>query len=283
MPRIAYSLLFCLLALSAKAGGGRLPLTGGATQLEGAAGGGLAPWALIAGYGTQDEIASTAFITRVHTPGFWLLSGGASVGIHDQLELSLARQRFDLGSTVPGKQLRQDIFGLKWKLYGDAIANQDQAWPQVAVGLMAKHNLDFASVPQALGAKHGSDVEPYIVATKIWLNGIAGRTTLLNGTLRYTRANQLGILGFGGDRRDNRQLRFEGSAAVLLTDRLAAGVEYRKKPDNLSVFKEQRFTDAFLAWAPNQQISVTIAQTDLGNIADKADQHGPYISLKLDF
>ena len=37
--------------------GGRLLATGGATMIEGAAGGGLVPWAVLAGYGTREEWA----------------------------------------------------------------------------------------------------------------------------------------------------------------------------------------------------------------------------------
>jgi len=188
-----------------------------------------------------------------------------------------------LGDTVPGERIRQDIFGVKVKVYGDTVFDQDQPWPQVAVGLMAKKNKDYDFVPKLLGARHDSEVEPYVAATKVWLDGVGGRTTLLNGTLRYTRANQLGILGFGGDKSDKRKLRFEGSAGVFLTDNVVLGAEYRQKSDNLSVFKEERFLDLFLAWAPNRTFSLVAAYADLGNIANKDKQKGPYVSLKVDF
>ncbi len=268
---------------AAHASGSRLPATGGASQIEGAGGGGLVPWALITGYGSRDEMAGNAFYTRVQSQGFWLESAGAAVGIHDRLELSFARQRFDLGSTVPGERISQDIVGLKWRIYGDALADQDRPWPQLAVGLMAKRNRDFALVPRLLGARSGRDIEPYVAATKLWLAGLGGRTTLLNTTLRYTRANQLGILGFGGDKSNQRRLRLEGSAAVFLTDALIVGLEYRQKNDNLSVFRESRFADAFVAWVPNRRFSLVAAHTELGNIADKPGQRGPYVSVKLDF
>jgi hypothetical protein len=176
-----------------------------------------------------------------------------------------------------------DVFGAKWKLYGDAVFDQDSPWPQLAVGIFAKHNRDFDGVPKALGAKHGSDLEPYLAATKVWLNGLAGRTVLLNGTARLTRANQLGILGFGGGKSDARQLRFEGSAALFLTDAVIAGVEWRQKPDQLSVFREDAFSDAFVAWVPNRRFAIVLAQTRLGNVADKPHQRGPYVSMKLDY
>ncbi|QDQ27097.1 DUF3034 family protein [Chitinimonas arctica] len=282
MLRNVALLLVLSVSLGTQAAGSRLPGTGGMSQLEGAAGGGLVPWALIAGYGSRDQVGGNAFVTRVDSQGFRLDVAGASVGLFDRVELSFARQRFGLGSTVPGRHLEQDIVGLKWKVYGDAVYDQDQAWPQLALGLMAKRNRDF-SLPALLGAKHASDVEPYLAATKVWLDGPAGRSALLNGTLRYTRANQLGLLGFGGDRSDRRKLRLEASAAVFLTDALVLGLEYRQKNNNLSVFREQRFADVFLAWIPNRRCSLALAHAEMGNIADQPGQRGPYFSVKLDF
>ncbi|WP_269531770.1 DUF3034 family protein [Chitinimonas sp. BJYL2] len=280
---MAYSIwLGCVLLATPVLAGGRLPATGGVTQIEGAGGGGLVPWALITGYGTRDEVGANAFYTRVGTQGFRLEAAGVAVGLYDRLEWSFARQRFDLGSTVPGEQIQQDVMGIKWRVAGDAIIDQDRAMPQIALGLMAKKNRDFARVPRLLGARHDSDVEPYVALTKVWLDGVAGRTTLLNATVRHTRANQIGLLGFGGDRSDTRRLRAEASAGVFLTDAVMVGVEYRQKNNNLSAFREQRFADAFVAWVPNRHVALTLAHAELGNIADKPGQRGAYLSLKLD-
>ncbi len=40
--------------------GGRLIATGGAMTVEGAAGGGIVPWALLAGYGENQQFGGTA-------------------------------------------------------------------------------------------------------------------------------------------------------------------------------------------------------------------------------
>ena len=49
-------LALAMLSAPAFAGdGGKLLLTGGVSQLEGAAGGGITPWAVIGGYGTRDR------------------------------------------------------------------------------------------------------------------------------------------------------------------------------------------------------------------------------------
>lgn len=281
-PCLVFLGVFLSSTVHAASLGDRLPATGGVTQIEGAGGGGLTPWALIAGYGTRDQIGVTAFYTRADPSNFTLQSGGVAVGLYDRVELSYARQQLGLGSTVPGQSISMDIVGVKARVFGDAVFDQDRWMPQVAVGLQYKHNLDMA-VPTALGAKDGSGVDYYVAATKVWLDAFFGRSVLVNGTLRATRANQLGLLGFGGDRNDSYRLMPEVSAGVFLNDRLVVGVEYRVKPDNLSVFPENNFRDVFVAWFPHKRISITGAYVDLGQIADKRDQRAFYISFQLNF
>jgi hypothetical protein len=79
----------------AQRSGGKLLLTGGVSQLEGAAGGGLTPWAVIGGYGTEGEWGANAFYTRVDVGDYHLDDAGVLVAWNDRLELSFARQRFD--------------------------------------------------------------------------------------------------------------------------------------------------------------------------------------------
>jgi len=280
----------CLLLLAAlvpstamaESPGDRLASTGGVTQIEGAAAGGLTPWALIAGYGTRDQIGATAFYTRADPSDFTLQAGGVAVGIYDRLEISYARQQLGLGTTVPGQSIAMDIVGVKARVSGDAVFDQDRWVPQVAVGLQFKHNLDM-TVPTALGARDGSGVDWYVAATKVWLDGFFGRSVLLNGTLRATRANQLGLLGFGGDRNDDYRVMPEVSAGVFVHDRVVVGAEYRVKPDNLGAFPEDDFKDVFVAWFPHKRISITGAYVELGQIADKGDQKAFYVSVQLNF
>jgi Protein of unknown function (DUF3034) len=263
--------------------GDRLLGTWGVSQVEGAAGGGLSPWALIAGNGSRDQIGATAFTTTWRSQGGYTLRVfGAAVGWHDTVEFSAAKWRFGLSDTVPGESIRMDSFGLKWRVWGDALYDQDRWWPQVAVGLQHKKNHDM-TVPTALGARRGADSEFYLSASKVWLAGLGGRNALLNLTFRSTRANQFGLLGFGGDREGARGLRAEASAALLLRDDLAVGAEWRDKPDNLSVFREEAAADVFVAWFVNRHLSATLAWLDLGQIANKRGQRGAYLSFQAAF
>lgn len=271
------------LATSHVSAGNRLLATGGVMQIEGSAGGGLTPWALIAGLGTDRQVGASAFCTSVNPQDFNLRSCGLALGIRDRVEVSYARQRFDLDKIIPGEAIGQSVFGVKVRLLGDAVFDQDRWYPQVSAGFQFKKNLDFDFVPALLGARDDSDVDYYVAATKVYLAGPFSRTWLVNATLRATRANQFGILGFGGDRHDGHQLLGEGSVAAFLSDNVVLGAEYRRKPDNLSVFREDDAWDGFAAWFPTKYFSVTAAYADLGNVAMKPDQRGWYLSLQGSF
>lgn len=264
--------------------GGKLLLTGGVTQIEGAAGGGLTPWAVIGGQGTRDQFGGTAFYTRVNVDAYHLDSFGALVGFRDRVEISVSRQRFDtedVGAALglgAGYAITQDTFGVKVRVAGDAVLEQDSWLPQIAVGAQYKRN-DRGALLAAIGAVDDSDVDLYVSATKLFLD----QSLLLNGTVRLTRANQFGILGFGGDRNDDYKPMFEGSFAYLLDRHLAIGGEYRMKPDNLGIAGEDDAWDLFVAWQPNRHVALTVAWVDLGDIVIEEDQRGVYASLQVGF
>ncbi len=280
---LAASLSVLAFLPSSAGAGGRLLATGGVTEIEGAGGGGIVPWALIGGTGTRDEIGASAFGTYLGISDFRLQSAGVAVGFYDRVELSYARQSFSLGSTVPGDVIRLDTYGAKLKLFGDAVYDQDRWWPQVAAGVEVKNNRDFDFVPKAVGARRATGTDFYLAATKLYLAGLFGRNVLVDATMRASRANQLGLLGFGGDLGDRYRLRFEGSAAVFVDDHVAIGGEYRGKPNNLGAFREQSFEDVFIAWVPTKNLAATVAWARLGRIADKADQSAIYGSLQASF
>ena len=274
-------LLAACAAMGARSGD-RLLASGGLMSIEGAAGGALTPWAVIAGLGTDSEVGASGFCTEVKPQEFELDSCGLAIGIDNRLELSLDRQRFDLSAVIPGQVIDQSVLGAKVRLYGDLVADQDRPWPQVAVGAQWKDNTSFDLVPKALGARHASGIDLYVAATKLWLDGPLGHSWIADLTLRYSEANQLGLLGFGGDIGSYHVLP-EGSVGFFVTDHLVLGAEYRRKVDNLSACREDDFKDAFIAYLPAKWLTVSVAYADLGNIADKPGQAGPYISLQGSF
>ncbi len=277
-------LSFSAMAPASLMAGERLLATGGVMQIEGSAGGGLTPWALIAGYGTSGETGASAFYTHANTNGgFDMNLAGIAVGFDNRVEISYGQQRLGLSDTVPNEHIRMHTLGAKVRLFGDAVYDQDTWVPQVSAGLQVKHNVDFDKVPKALGAESATGVDFYLSATKLYLGAVAGRNLLLNATLQATKANQFGLLGFGGDIHNKYQLQPAVSAALMLTDNLLIGAEYRARPNNLSVFKEEDAKDVFIAWFPVKYLSLTAAYVDLGNIADKDDQSAWYLSGQVSF
>lgn len=275
-------------------GSGKLLLTGGVSSIDGAAGGGLTPWAVTASYATENQVGATAHLTRVKTQDYSMNAYGAAIGIADRFEFSIARQDFDTGATgtalgLPGLHLKQDILGAKLRVAGDAVVDSDSLMPQVAIGLEHKktHAGDLEPTLTALGAStSGTDL--YVSATKLFL----AQGILVNGTLRATKANQNGLLGFGGTSHSGYSLQPEISIAWLARKNIAIGAEYRGKPDNLNPsllgagLKEDDWSDVFVAWAPSKNLSLTLAYVDLGRIVPAVAtrrQTGTYLSAQVAF
>ena len=313
MKPMKYALLLaiagiCALASEvAMADTGKLLLTGGVSSIDGAAGGGLSPWATIGTNATDGEIGVSAFVSRAVSQDYSLHVMGAALGYKDRFEVSIARQEFDASPAIalngvapfgvqPGQKIRMDILGLKLRVAGDAVLDSDTLMPQIAIGLQHK-NVDpgsIGSVLEFLDAKT-QNTDFYVSAAKLFLaHGI-----LVNGTLRYTRANQNGLLGFGAASpgKDKANWVPEVSVAYLLNKNWAVGAEYRVKPNNLEdlgraeglgdALAEDAWKDLFVAWAPNKNTSITLAYLDLGRIVpgitSNRPQTGYYLSAQFAF
>lgn len=263
---------------------GRLLMTGGVSQAEGAGGGGLVPWALITGYGSRDGLGATAYVTIAVLPDVELTSFGAGLGLFDRLELTYGRQELDTkdaGGDLgigDGFTFGQDIFGAKLRLVGNAVYDQDRWLPQISLGIQHKV-ADHAALLEALGAKDNEGTDYYLAATKLLL----AESLLVNVTTRMTRANQFGLLGFGGDRNDDYRPEVEASLVHLLRHDLALGLDARTKPDNLGFATEDDAFDVFVAVFPSKSLSLTAAFLDAGRVARQGDQAGLYLSLQAGF
>ncbi len=281
---------------------GKLLLTGGVSTIEGTAGGGITPWAVIGSNATDGETGVAVHVTRASTKDYGLNGAGVVVGFDNRYELSVARQAFNTGITgpllgIPNLVLKQTIVGVKARVAGDAVLDSDTLMPQVAVGAQFK-TLDSSGLDAtltALGAKR-SGADFYVSASKLFL----AQGLLVNGTLRATKANQNGLLGFGatlGGANNNYQLMPEISLAYLLSSKVAIGTEYRRMPNNLLVagqaaalgngLQADAWRDIFVAWAPTKNISLTLARVDLGRIVPattaERKQTGSYLSAQFAF
>lgn len=286
----------------AQADTGKLLLTSGVSNIEGAAGGGLTPWAVIGSNATAGEIGASAFATRVGTTDYGLNIVGAAVGFYDRYEISIAQQNLNTGETgttlgLPGLHLKQTMVGLKARVYGDAILDSDNYMPQIAVGLQYKQLGSTGLNPtlSALGA-HRVGTDFYVSATKLFL----AQSLLLNTTLRATKANQNGLLGYGasaGGDESKYSLQPEFSAAYLVQKNLAVGAEYRFMRNKLETagraamlgdgLHSDNWKDVFVAYTVNKNLSLTVAYVDLGQIVPATTMHdkqtGFYVSAQAAF
>ena len=290
-----------LLPALAHADTGKLLLTGGVSSVEGAAGGGITPWAVIGTNATDDEFGGSAYATRVGTRDYGLNVYGAALGVKDRFEFSIAQQDFDTKATgtalgLPGLRLKQTILGAKARVYGDAILDSDTLAPQIAVGLEYKRlgSTGLDGTLDALGAKRNG-LDAYVSATKLLLQ----QSVLLNATLRATKANQNGLLGFGatlGGNENRYTLQPEFSVAYLLSKNVVVGAEYRFMRNRLQSagkaaglgdgLRASDWKDVFVAWAPTKNFSLTVAYVDLGVIVPAIapkNQTGFYVSAQVAF
>lgn len=274
-------LIGCLLLIVAAPawalGEGKLTGTGGLTTLDGAAGGGLVPWAVIAGHAERGQWDAQAALSYVDTGDFNLRAASVSAGWDNRLELSYTRLSLGLDALVqngsfPNVRLETDVLAAKMRLGGDLIYGDT---PQIAAGLQWRRASD-GDLLAAAGAHATQGWDAYLAASRLWIDGLAGRRTLANLTLRSTSANQLGLLGFA----DRRSLTLEGSVAVFIDSQWALGAEYRAKPDRLAYALEDDWMDVFVAWLPSRRWHAALAYVDLGSVGGVARQHGYYFSVQ---
>ncbi|WP_338367047.1 DUF3034 family protein [uncultured Pseudoalteromonas sp.] len=258
-------------SFSSLASDGKLLATPGVSQIEGSGGGGIVPWAQLAGYASEDEFSVNGFCSHADVTDYTLDVCGAQVNLFNRVELSYAQQRFDVPAL--DNEIEQSITGAKIRLYGDIVYSK---WPQLSLGVQHK-SLDDGAVATLVGAKDTSGTDYYLAASKLHLGAVGGLNWFWNVTTRYSEANQLGLLGYGGAN-DDAKILFEGSTALFLSRSVAVGLEYRQKSNNLNL-GEQDWKDLFVAWMPNKHVSVTAAYLDLGSIAGASDQTGWYLSV----
>ena len=269
--KFAVAITLYATAFSADAGDGKLLGAGGLISIEGSAGGGISPWAVIAGYNEADQLSALAASSRVETDDYQLQTNGVAIGAYNRVELSLTRQTF----VIPGARLGQDVVGAKVRLVVDLIYGP---YPQISLGAQFKRSTEGSTL-SALGIRDQKDVDLYASVSRLFLSGPLDRSWLVNATVRSTKAQQTGLLGFSAD----RKFVLEGSTAMLLNRYVALGLEYKTKPDELSGLREDDWKDVFVAWFPNKNLTLSVAYVDLGSIAGRKDQNGYFFTLQGQF
>ena len=223
----------------------------------------------------------TVSFTWVDTGDYTLSTASAQIGIMNWVELSYGRMTFDTAG-VGLEKVDVDSFGAKVKLL-----DMSDTLPALAVGVNYKRtNIDDGFL-DAIGADD-SGWDFYLAATKVF--PVAGSNLLVDVNIRGTKANQIGILGFGSDDEDSYKAEVEATVGYFLNAQTVLGAEYRMKPDNIDGLKEDDWADVFFAYFPTPNMSIVAAYAYLGDIANEAnagdagnDQRGLYFQIQANF
>ncbi len=233
------------------------------TNIDGQAGGGLVPWALLSS-------GPTVAITNLATPNLNVNSVAINTSFANRVEVSVAHNM--LGIAGMSNPANVDNYGVKVKLndMGDML-------PQFAIGAVYKNasgNL-VDTLEKALGvSKSSTDI--YVAASKI-VN--LGKTVLFNVAVRGSKANELGFLGFGGGNTTGAKTGYsvlpEVSAEVFAAENVIVGAEYRAQADNsvagtAGYIHTNGAYDLHIVYVANKNLTLTAAYTNLGVVAPVA-------------
>jgi len=149
----------------------------------------------------------------------------------------------------------------------------------VATVPISPNSVAFAAISPPVAIGDGLFVDFYASVSRLFLSGPLDRRWLVNATVRSTKAQQTGLLGFGAD----RKFVLEASTAMLVNRYVAVGMEYKAKPDLLSGLREDDWRDIFVAWFPSKNLTLAVAYVDLGVIAGRKNQNGYFFTLQGQF
>ena len=261
------------------------------TNVDGQAGGGLVPWALLSS-------GPTVAISHLSTQNVGVNIMAANTSIANMVEVSYAHTMLDVAGSGLGNVNNTgavDNLGMKVKLndMGDSM-------PQFALGLVYKNatgnvigNVLNGGAPLKLGVDTSS-TDVYGVASKIV--NIGGKNVLLNGVLRATKANQMGLLGFGGGTVAGSKTGYtvepEVSFEIFAADNVVLGAEYRAQPSNGVVatdgaLHQNAAYDLHIVYVANKNFTLTAAYANLGQVAPALNgsnsQNGMYVQAQVNF
>ncbi len=257
------------------------------TNIDGQAGGGLVPWALLSS-------GPTVAMTHLGTQNLGINSLAVNTSFANMVEVSYARNMLGVTGTALGGNNTDvvDNFGLKVKLN-----DMSDSMPQFALCLVNKRasgNLIDNVVSKAPYGVNTSSTDVYGAASKIV--NIGGKNVLLNGVLRATKADQLGLLGFGGGTTagasSGYKIEPEVSAEIFAADNVIFGAEYRKQPNYAvagtnGVLYQGSAYDFNIVYVANKNFTLTAAYVNLGQVApaltNATRQNGMFLQGQVNF
>ena len=263
------------------------------TNIDGQAGGGLVPWALLSS-------GPTVAYTHIGTQNLDINSLAINTSFSNRVEVSYAHNMLNDsapvlnagGALVGNNTDNVDNFGIKVKLN-----DMSDSMPQFALGAVYKKasgNL-ASTLNTALGV-NTSSTDVYGAVSKIV--NMAGKNVLLNGVLRATKANALGLLDFGGGNTAGASTGYkiepELSAEIFAASNVVVGAEYRRQPNyamagtaQATYLSQKSAYDFHVVYVANSNFSLTAAYVNLGTVAPVANgytrQNGMFLQGQVNF
>ena len=218
--------------------------------------------------------------------------------LYGRVELGYAASRFGVGNLVDDVKTATNIdisdhvvvHNFNARVLALPENSFDLPVPAVTVGAAFKHNEGIDEINNQLGgalAAHGYDsangVDFTLTATKAFPK-VFGRPLIVTAGLRFSKAEQLGYLGFG----DKYRATFEGNVVYLVTDWLGLAGEFRGKanayqPIGELVQREDNWWTVGAAFVINPHATVTVGWGHFGPLLNTDENKGLAVQAKYEF
>jgi hypothetical protein len=269
--------------------------------IEGTGGILITPTAYLVNPGPKDSFFGkpAASVTHVGARRKNIQTLALTETLFGRLELGYGLSRFDLG-TLPDAV--EDANGIDIKRNDVYLHNLnarflileensfDLPLPAITVGAHFKINDGIGTVDHRLGGAlktaglgHTSGIDYTLTASKTFGN-VFGRPLITSVGLRYSRAAQLGYLGFG----ETYHPSFEANAAYLITDWLAVAYEFRQKVNDYNnigklVKDEDNWQTIGLGFIVSKNLTATVGYGHFGDVLNTTENGGWAVQLKYEF
>ncbi len=163
--------------------------------------------------------------------------------------------------------------------------------PAVVAGIQIKYNSDMqgldsdlAGLPTMMGFEKENGVDYVLTISKtIPAETFGLPPILLTAGVRNSQASNMGLTGFGED----RSTTFECDIAVLLSENLAVGYEFRQKEEPYRVAtpfqREEDLHAVRCAWIINDRLTLAGGLAYIGNLANTDVPFAFGLQLKYEF
>jgi hypothetical protein len=213
--------------------------------IEGYSGGAITPMAYLCNYcnccgGSEHMRAPAVSYSYMNISTKHLHTFAVTQTFWNRVELGYAMNQLWLGSLYDDirkmglNPVRRDVIMHNFNVRGKLLEENSFGLPLPAVtaGVHFKYNYGIEDINRRVGNAFdtiGYDknygVDYTLTATKMFPTLAFGRPVIVTGGLRFSKASQLGLMGFG----DTYRPSLEGSVVCLPTDWLVLGYEFRQK------------------------------------------------------